>query len=150
MSKKQCRIFRIVLSLRFLREIKDRKESEVNSVKKSSKTRSLFLQKIHYFFRQINGFTKELISRKFLSVIAFWSIFSQRTMEHLNMEFLFWEAAEFWFLCIFALFWRLNLTKVSQFKASILLKTAILDLPDSPKLISRKIWVTENPDYHQN
>ena len=63
-SKKQCRIFRIVLSLRFLREIKDRKESEVNSVKKSSKTRSLFLQKIHYFFRQINGFTKELISRK--------------------------------------------------------------------------------------
>ena len=34
-----------------------------------------FYGKIAIFFRQINGFTKEMISRKFLSVIAFYSIF---------------------------------------------------------------------------
>ena len=48
-------------------------------MEKSSKTRSLFLQKNQDFFRQINGFTKEvtkeLISRKFLSLIAFYSTF---------------------------------------------------------------------------
>ena len=42
------------------------------------KTPSLFLRKkIQHFFRQINGFTKELISRKILSLIAFYSIFPQ-------------------------------------------------------------------------
>ena len=50
-----------------------------HSVEKSSITRSLFLPKIQHFFRQINVFTKEdtkeLISRKFLSVIVFYSIF---------------------------------------------------------------------------
>ena len=45
----------------------------------SSKTRLPFLRQNQHFFRQINAFTKEvskeLISRKFLSVIAFYSIF---------------------------------------------------------------------------
>ena len=51
----------------------------MHSVEKSSKTRSLILCKNEHFFRQINIFTKEvtkeLISRKFLSVIAFYSTF---------------------------------------------------------------------------
>ena len=34
-----------------------------------------FLRKIQYFFRQINVLTKELISRKFLCVFAFYSTF---------------------------------------------------------------------------
>ena len=50
-----------------------------HSVEKSSKTRSLILCKNEHFFRQINIFTKEvtkeLISRKFLSVIAFYRTF---------------------------------------------------------------------------
>ena len=36
-------------------------------------TRSQFLREIRNFFRQINGFTKELISRKTLNVFAFYS-----------------------------------------------------------------------------
>ena len=51
----------------------------VHSVEKSSKTRSPFSRKNYRFFRQINGFTKEVtnewVSRKFLSVIAFYSTF---------------------------------------------------------------------------
>ena len=50
-----------------------------HSVEKSYKKRSRLLRKNHHFFRQINAFTKEvtkeLISRKFLSVIAFYSTF---------------------------------------------------------------------------
>ena len=50
-----------------------------HSVEKSSKTRSPFLRENCHFFRQINVFTKEvtkeMISRKFLSVIAFYSTF---------------------------------------------------------------------------
>jgi len=51
----------------------------IHSVEKSSKTRSQFLRKNCHFFRQINVFTiefpKEMISLKFLSVIAFYSTF---------------------------------------------------------------------------
>ena len=53
--------------------------SLLHSVEKSSKTRSPFLRKNCHFFRQINAFTKEvtkeLISRNFFSVIAFYSTF---------------------------------------------------------------------------
>ena len=49
------------------------------SVEKYRKTRLQFLRKNQHFFRQINVFTKEvtneLISRNFLSVIAFYSTF---------------------------------------------------------------------------
>ena len=55
------------------------KLNRYHSVEKSSKTRSLFLRKNHHFSRQIDDFTKEvtkeLISRKFLSVIVFYSAF---------------------------------------------------------------------------
>ena len=44
-------------------------------MEKSSKTRSLFLWRNQYFYRQTNVFTKELISRNFFSVIAFYSTF---------------------------------------------------------------------------
>ena len=44
-------------------------------MEKLSKTRSLFLQKNEHFFRQMNVFTKALISRNFLSVIAVYSTF---------------------------------------------------------------------------
>ena len=50
-----------------------------HSVEKSSKTRSLVFTENYNFFRQCNDFTKEvtkeIISRKFLSVIAFYSTF---------------------------------------------------------------------------
>ena len=39
---------------------------QLHSVEKYNKTRSLILRKDQYFFCQINVFTKELISRKFL------------------------------------------------------------------------------------
>ena len=51
----------------------------LHSVEMSSKTRSPFLRENQNFFRQISVFTKEvakeLISRKFLSVNAFYSTF---------------------------------------------------------------------------
>ena len=52
----------------------------MNSTWKSRQKHELFLRKIQRFFRQINTFTKEittaeLISRNFLSVVAFYSIF---------------------------------------------------------------------------
>ena len=57
---------------------------ELHTVEKSSKTRSPLLRKKHNFFRQINIFTKEvtkeLISRKFFSVNAFYCIFPQYTV----------------------------------------------------------------------
>ena len=50
-----------------------------SSVEKFYKMRILFLRKNKQFFRQINDFakevTKELISRNFLSVIAFYCTF---------------------------------------------------------------------------
>ena len=46
-----------------------------HSVEITTKRRSQFLRKNRHFFRQINVFTKELISRIFFSVIAFYSTF---------------------------------------------------------------------------
>ena len=52
------------------------------------KTQSRFLRKNEHFFRQINVFTnevaKELISRKFLSVIAFYTTFPHCTAQYGN------------------------------------------------------------------
>ena len=49
--------------------LRETKSVGFHSVEKYHKTRSLFLRKNQHFFRQINGFTKEvtkeLISRKF-------------------------------------------------------------------------------------
>ena len=43
----------------------------------------------------------------------------------------------------FCSFWRLKFTKVTNFRAPKMAKAAFLDLQNSPKLISRKIWMTE-------
>ena len=46
-------------------------------------------------------------------------------------------------------FWRVTFIWYAKFRAPRMAKTAILELPDSPKLISRKIWVTEkNWNFH--
>ena len=52
------------------------------------------------------------------------------TLEALNFDF-------------FALFWRMKLAKLTNSGPPKLLKRLVLELLDSPKLISRKIWVTE-------
>ena len=43
----------------------------------------------------------------------------------------------------FCIFWRLNFTKSIIFRAPKFVKIVVLELLDSPKLISRKIWVTD-------
>jgi len=43
----------------------------------------------------------------------------------------------------FCIFWRLEFTKSTKIRAPEIAKTAVLLLLDSPKLISRKIWMTE-------
>ena len=43
----------------------------------------------------------------------------------------------------FCSFWRLKFTKVTNFRAPKMAKAAFLDLQNSPKVISRKIWMTE-------
>ena len=40
--------------------------------------------------------------------------------------------------------WRMKFTKLTKFRVPKKAKTAVLELLDSPKLISRKIWVIEN------
>ena len=52
------------------------------------------------------------------------------TLEALNFDF-------------FALFWRMKLAKLTNSGPPKLLKRLVLELLDSPKLISRKIWMTE-------
>ena len=48
--------------------------------------------------------------------------------------------SEIWFFLNFCSFWMLKFTKLTQFKAAKIAKTAVLELLLSPKLISRKIW----------
>ena len=43
----------------------------------------------------------------------------------------------------FCTFSRLRFTKLSKFRVPKTTQTAVLELLDSPKLISRKIWMTE-------
>ena len=44
----------------------------------------------------------------------------------------------------FDTFWRLKFTKITKFKGPRIAKIAILELLDSPKLISLKNWVADN------
>ena len=43
----------------------------------------------------------------------------------------------------FCTFWRLKFTKLTKFRTPKIAKTAIFALLESPKVISRKIWMTE-------
>ena len=43
----------------------------------------------------------------------------------------------------FCTLWRLKFTKLTNFKAPKMIKTPVLVLLNSPKLISRKIWMTK-------
>ena len=54
------------------------------------------------------------------------------------------RGSEYRFLWIFALFGMVKFSKSTKFIAPKMSKTAVLQLLDSPKLISRKIWMTEN------
>ena len=60
------------------------------SVEKLSKTRSLFFRKNQHFIHQINVFTKEvtkeLISRKFLRVIAFYSVLLRKVFRYIGLD----------------------------------------------------------------
>ena len=64
------------------------------SVEKLSKTHSLFFRKNQHFFHQINVLTKEvskeLISRKFLRVIAFYSFLLRKVFILESVKILFW------------------------------------------------------------
>ena len=46
----------------------------------------------------------------------------------------------------FCTFWKMKLTKLTKFRAPKMAKIAVLGPLDSPNLISRKIWVTENSE----
>jgi len=48
-------------------------------------------------------------------------------------------ALNFDFCDLFALFWRLKLTKLTKFRAPKMTKIAVLEVISSPKLISREI-----------
>ena len=54
--------------------------------------------------------------------------------------------SEFWFLWIFPTFLRLKLTKWTKCTALKMANMAVFALLDSSKLISRKIWVIQNPE----
>ena len=47
---------------------------------------------------------------------------------------------------IFCTFWRLKCAKLTKSRAPKMQKMPVLEYLDSLKLISRKIWVTENPE----
>ena len=50
---------------------------------------------------------------------------------------------ESWFFMNFCTFWRLKFTKLTRFLTPKIAKTLNLELLESPKLISRKIWSSE-------
>ena len=68
----------------------------------------------------------------------FWRILKLQ-----NCHFCTFRGSEFWFFMTFCTFWRLELTKLTKFRALKWPKMAFLEPLDSLTLISRKIWVTE-------
>ena len=58
-------------------------------------------------------------------------------------HFYTFTGSDFWFFMNFCNLWRLKRTKSKKLKALKMAKTAVLELLDSPKLISRKIWMRE-------
>ena len=53
------------------------------------------------------------------------------------------RGSEFWFFNDFCTYGRLIFNKLTKFRDSKMAKTAFLELLDSPKLISREMWMTE-------
>ena len=76
-----------------------------------------------------NFYVKSILGNLKVENLPFWHIFKSRSFE-------------FWFLWIFTL-WKAQVTKSTEFRALKMAKTAVLELLDSPKFISRKIRVTK-------
>ena len=63
-------------------------------------------------------------------------------------HFYTFTGSDFWFFMNFCNLWRLKRTKSKKSKALKMAKTAVLELLDSPKLISRKISMTKILNFH--
>ena len=94
------------------------------------------LNQVHIFrYTQCGNFMIFLSLRFYVKAIFVESISAESAiLTHLGaLNFEFHE---------FCIFWRLQSTKLTKFRAPNMAKMA-LELLNSPKLISRKIWVTE-------
>ena len=79
-------------------------------------------------------------SLRFFREINFWDSLRSKYAILTHFE------ALYLYILNFCTTWRLKFTKLAKFWAQLLQKTAVIYLQDSPKLISRKIWVTNKTE----
>ena len=105
-------------------------------LRKSINKNKLFFVKLHkssfYRIPQCGNY------RIFLS-LRFYVKSKLVNLRYSNLQFqAFQQIVRLWIINL-CTFWRLEFTKLTKFRAPNMAKTAVLELLDSPKLISRKI-----------